>query len=65
MEHKMTREQIAQFIEELKDGKNLGITDARIADDCITALNKLQYTTLPQNKEDKTKQKCVRLRVIL
>ena len=37
----MTREQITKLIDEIQDAKNLGALDARIAEDCITALDKL------------------------
>ena len=41
----MTRKQITQLIDEIQDAKNLGTLDARIAEDCITSLDKLLMYT--------------------
>lgn len=41
----MSKEQITRLIDEIQDAKNVGSLDAIIADDCITALDKLiMYT---------------------
>jgi hypothetical protein len=41
----MNREQITKLIDEIQDAKNLGTLDARIAEECISALDKLiMYT---------------------
>ncbi len=37
----MTREQITNLIDEIQDAKNLGTLDARIAEECISSLDKL------------------------